>query len=416
MSEDNIKVYSLENSVPVLMDKIQGINSISLGIFVKTGAKNELAGEEGISHFIEHMMFKGTVNRTAKEISEEVDNVGGIINAYTGKETTTYYIQLLSNRIDVGIDILTDMFLNSTFLEENIEREKGVVVEEINMYEDIPEEIIHDKNGSLVIEGPQSNTILGTVESVQGLNREKILKYFKEQYSPKNLVISIAGNFSESEVLEKLNSGIGKMKSIEKSRDYNGEMKIKTPKTILKKDSNQVHLCFNTIGRSSLDKNRYELAIISNTLGGNMSSRLFQKIREDRGLAYSVYSYTSSFEEGGILTIYAGTTLKDYKTVIKLIKEEFEDIKNNGISEKELQKTKNQFLSGITFGLESSKGRMTRMANSYLFHGEVKSLEEILGEIEKITVEDIKKLAKEIFNEKYYSLTVLGNIKEGELN
>ena len=147
-----------------------------------------------------------------------------------------------------------------------------------------------------------------------------------------------------------------------------------------------------------------------------MSSRLFQKIREDRGLAYSVYSYTSSFEEGGIITIYAGTTLKDYKEVVRLIREEFQDIKNNGISEKELQKTKNQFLSAVTFGLESSKGRMTRMANSYLFYKEVKDLDDVLKEIEKITVEDIKEVAKEVFDEKYYSLTVLGNIEEGDLN
>ncbi len=413
---DNIKIKVLDNGIPLLMDKIEGISSASLGVFVKTGAKNELPGEEGISHFIEHMMFKGTKNRSAKDISEEIDNVGGIINAYTGKEVTTYYTQMLSNRLHIGIDILTDMFLNSTFLDENIEREKGVVIEEINMYEDIPEEIIHDKNGNLVIDGPQSNIILGSVESVQGLTREKILNYFIEQYSPRNMVISIAGNFSEDEIFKKLNSGFGKIKKVEKIREYNGKMEVKTPKTIIKKESNQVHLCFNTIGKSAVDKRRYEVAILANTLGGNMSSRLFQKIREDRGLAYSVYSYTSSFEEGGIITIYAGTTLKDYKEVIKLIEEEFQDIKNNGISEKELQKSKNQFLSAVTFGLESSKGRMTRMANSYLFYNEIKDLDDILNEIEQITVKDIEKIAKEIFDEKYYSLTVLGNINEGELN
>ena len=413
---DNIKKRTLDNGIPVLMDKIQGISSASLGVFVKTGAKNELPGEEGISHFIEHMMFKGTKNRTVKEISEEIDNVGGVINAYTGKEVTTYYVQMLSNRLEIGIDVLTDMFLNSNFLEENIEREKGVVIEEINMYEDIPEEIIHDKNGSLVISGPQSNIILGSVKSVGELTREKIINYVKEQYNPENMVISIAGNFDEEDVFEKLNKGFGTIEKIERKREYNGKMEIKTPKTIIKKDSNQVHLCFNTIGKSATDPKRYEVAILANTLGGNMSSRLFQKIREDRGLAYSVYSYTSSFEEGGIITIYAGTTLKDYKEVVRLIREEFQDIKNNGISEKELQKTKNQFLSAVTFGLESSKGRMTRMANSYLFYKEVKDLDDVLKEIEKITVEDIKEVAKEVFDEKYYSLTVLGNIEEGDLN
>ena len=406
----SIRIEKLKNGIPVLMDKIEGINSVTFGIFVKTGAKNELSGEEGVSHLLEHMMFKGTKTKSAKDISEIIDNEGGIINAYTGKEKTVYYVQMLSNRLKEGIEVLTDMFLNSTFSEENLEKEKNVVIEEIRMYDDIPEEIVHDRNTALVINGVQGNVVLGSEKSIREMTREKLVKYFKEQYRPENIVISIAGNFSYEDISEVLNNGLGTIENISPEREYNGEMEIRSIENKITKDTNQIHLCFNTKGCSLTSDMRYEVAIISNTLAGNMSSRLFQKIREDRGLAYSVFSYTSSFEEGGLFTVYAGTTKKDYKEVLEIIENEFEDIKENGITEYELQKSKNQFLSAVTFGLESSKGRMNRMANSYLLYKEIKSLDEILDQIEKITVEDIKKAAQEMFDKKYYSKTILGNI------
>ena len=406
----SIRIEKLKNGIPVLMDKIEGINSVTFGIFVKTGAKNELSGEEGVSHLLEHMMFKGTKTKSAKDISEIIDNEGGIINAYTGKENTVYYVQMLSNRLKEGIEVLTDMFLNSTFSEENLEKEKNVVIEEIRMYDDIPEEIVHDRNTALVINGVQGNVVLGSEKSIREMTREKLVKYFKEQYRPENIVISIAGNFSYEDISEILNNGLGTIENISPEREYNGEMEIRSIENKITKDTNQIHLCFNTKGCSLTSDMRYEVAIISNTLAGNMSSRLFQKIREDRGLAYSVFSYTSSFEEGGLFTVYAGTTKKDYKEVLEIIENEFEDIKENGITEYELQKSKNQFLSAVTFGLESSKGRMNRMANSYLLYKEIKSLDEILDQIEKITVEDIKKAAQEMFDKRYYSKTILGNI------
>ena len=406
----SIRIEKLKNGIPVLMDKIEGINSVTFGIFVKTGAKNELSGEGGVSHLLEHMMFKGTKTKSAKDISEIIDNEGGIINAYTGKENTVYYVQMLSNRLKEGIEVLTDMFLNSTFSEENLEKEKNVVIEEIRMYDDIPEEIVHDRNTALVIDGVQGNVVLGSEKSIREMTREKLVKYFKEQYRPENIVISIAGNFSYEDISEILNNGLGTIENISPEREYNGAMEIRSIENKITKDTNQIHLCFNTKGCSLTSDIRYEVAIISNTLAGNMSSRLFQKIREDRGLAYSVFSYTSSFEEGGLFTVYAGTTKKDYKEVLEIIENEFEDIKENGITEYELQKSKNQFLSAVTFGLESSKGRMNRMANSYLLYKEIKSLDEILDQIEKITVEDIKKAAQEMFDKRYYSKTILGNI------
>ncbi|WP_297405768.1 pitrilysin family protein [uncultured Cetobacterium sp.] len=406
----NITVEKLTNGIPLLMENIKSINTASLGIFIKTGGKNELLGEEGISHFIEHLLFKGTEKRTSKELSEEIDNQGGMINAYTSAEKTAYYIQMTSSSLSVGIDILNDMFLNSTFTDENIERERNVIIEEIKMYEDIPEEVVHEENIRFAITGVQGRSIAGTIEGLKKITRKDIIKYFKDTYTPKNIVISVAGNFDFSEVLNQLNDGIGQLKDESTPRDFNGEMSINSGEKIINQDTNQVHLCFNTKGVSNLDDNRIPVSVISNVLGGNMSSRLFQEIREERGLAYSVYSYSSSFDEGGLFTIYAGTTHENYKEVIEIIESELKDIYSNGITEKELQKAKNQFLSMVTFGLESSKGKMSRLANSYLLYGKIKPISDVIKEIEKVTLEDIKKVAKDIFDEKYYSKTILGNI------
>nr|WP_307774664.1 pitrilysin family protein [uncultured Cetobacterium sp.] len=407
----NIEIKYLKNGIPLIMEDIKSINTASLGIFVKTGGKNELEGEEGISHFIEHLLFKGTTNRTAKEISEEIDNQGGMINAYTSTEKTAYYVQMTSITLKYGIDILNDMFLNSTFTDENIEKERNVIIEEIRMYEDIPEEVVHEENLKFAVTGVQSKPIAGTIEGLKKIDRERILRYFNDTYTPENIIVTVAGNIDKEELFNQLNEGLGSLENKSIERNYNGSMSINSGEKIISQDTNQVHVCFNTKGISSLDdKNRIPVSVISNVLGGNMSSRLFQKIREERGLAYSVYSYPTSFDEGGLFTVYAGTTHENYQEVIQLIEDEIKDIYKNGITEQELQKAKNQFLSMVTFGLESSKGRMSRLANSYMLYGKIKPVEQVISEIEKVTLEDVKKSAEDIFDEKYYSRTILGNI------
>lgn len=400
----------LDNGITVLIEDIKSINTASLGFFVRAGVKNELSGEEGISHFIEHLLFKGTTNRSAKEISEEIDNQGGMINAYTSVEKTAYYIQMTSNTLETGIDILNDMFLNSTFTDENIEKERNVIIEEIRMYEDIPEEVVHEENLNFAINGVQSQKVAGTIESLKGIDREKILRYFYDMYKPENIVIAVAGNIDVESVYNQLNRGIGQLEDRSTKRFYDGSMSINSGEKIINQETNQVHLCVNTLGASNTDNDRVAMSVISNVLGGNMSSRLFQKIREERGLAYSVYSYTSNFDEGGLFTIYAGTTHEDYKEVISIIENELKEIRESGITEKELQRAKNQFLSMVTFGLESSKGKMSRMAGSYLVYGEVRDIETVIDEIENVNLKDIQRVAKKIFDEKYISKTILGNI------
>jgi len=405
-----VEIRKLKNGIPVLIENIENLNSATLGVFVATGSKNELPGEEGISHLLEHMMFKGTTTKTSKEISEIIDNAGGMNNAYTSKEVTAYYVQMLSNKLEIGIDILNDMFLNSTFTEEALEKEKNVVIEEIKMYEDIPEEKVHEENACFALKGVQSNIVLGSMESVKGMTREKLVGYFKERYTPSRLVVSVAGRVDIDKVMAQLNEGIGIIEENNAARDYNGDIVINPGENLIKRETNQIHLCFNTKGISLTDDLKYSVSIISNILGGNMSSRLFQKVREERGLAYSVYSYNSSYEEGGLFTVYAGTTKENYMEVVDLIKDEFKSIREEGITAEELQKAKNQFMSMLTFGLESSKSRMSRMASSYLVYKRVRSVDEIIAEIEAITLEDIKNAAAHIFDEKYYSYTVLGDL------
>lgn len=406
----NFKIKRLSNGIPVLMESIQNINTASLGFYVKTGSKNELVGEEGISHFIEHLLFKGTTTRTAKEISEEIDDVGGMINASTSAEKTAYYIQMTSNTLDKGVEILNDMFMNSTFTEDSIDKERSVIIEEIKMYEDIPEEVVHEENLLFALKGVQSKRIAGTPESLKNIDRNKILKYYRDRYIPENIVVSVAGNFDEDRLLEQLENGIGKLQNKGEIREYNGEIEIFSGDNIIKQQTNQVHICFNTLGTSTTDKDRIPLAVISSVIGGNMSSRLFQKVREERGLVYSIYSYATGFEEGGLFSIYAGTTPEKYKEVIEIIEKELELVREEGITEKELTRAKNQFLSMVTFALESSKGKMTRMASSYLTFGYVREIDEVIKEIESVTLEDIKRVAERLFDKRYFSKTILGDI------
>ena len=407
---NNIELKRMENGITLITEVISGMETFSLGFFVKTGAINENPEESGISHFIEHLLFKGTKERTAKEISEFVDFEGGMINAFTSRDTTCYYIKLMATKLDVGIDILSDMLLNSTFDEESIEKERNVIIEEIKMYEDIPEEIVHEKNIEFALTGIQSNSISGTIESLKKIDRKAIMKYLNEQYITENLVIVAVGAFDKNYLFDKLNQKLKGLENKKNTRNPDFSYKINSGENIIKKESNQVHLCFSTRGISNNDKMRYPVAIISNILGEGMSSRLFQKIREERGLAYSVYSYLTRFTNCGLLTVYVGTTKEDYKTVIELIKEEFKNIREYGITERELIKAKNKYESAITFSLESMGSRMNRLASSYLNYGRIISLDEVRNEIEAVTLEDIKNAAKFIFNEDFYSQTIVGNL------
>lgn len=411
---EEVQIKILSNGITVLLEQVPELQSFSLGFFIKTGARNERKEESGISHFIEHMMFKGTKTRSAKEISELIDNEGGMMNAYTSREMTVYYVKLLSSKLEVAIDVLSDMMLNSTFTEENIEKERNVIIEEIRMYEDSPEDTIHDENIQFALIGIQSNSISGTPESLEKITREHFIKYLEDQYVASNLVIAISGKFDEETFLEEIAKKMNTFPTTKKGREYDNSYEIRSGRNVIVKDTQQTHLCFNTRGIDIHSPMRYAAAILSCAIGGGMSARLFQKIREERGLAYSVYSYLSIYEECGLFTTYAGTTKDAYEEVLDLIQKEYQDIREHGILEEELQRCKNQFSSALMFNLENSKGRMSSIANSYLTHGRVESTDEVIKRINQVSLEDIQEAAKYLLDERYYSYTVLGNVQEKE--
>lgn len=411
---EEVQIKILSNGITVLLEQVPELQSFSLGFFIKTGARNERKEESGISHFIEHMMFKGTKTRSAKEISELIDNEGGMMNAYTSREMTVYYVKLLSSKLEVAIDVLSDMMLNSTFTEENIEKERNVIIEEIRMYEDSPEDTIHDENIQFALRGIQSNSISGTPESLEKITREHFIKYLEDQYVASNLVIAISGKFDEETFLEEIEKKMNTFPTTKKGREYDNSYEIRSGRNVIVKDTQQTHLCFNTRGIDIHSPMRYAAAILSCAIGGGMSARLFQKIREERGLAYSVYSYLSIYEECGLFTTYAGTTKDAYEEVLDLIQKEYQDIREHGILEEELQRCKNQFSSALMFNLENSKGRMSSIANSYLTHGRVESTDEVIKRINQVSLEDIQEAAKYLLDERYYSYTVLGNVQEKE--
>ena len=278
------------------------------------------------------MMFKGTETRTAKELSEIIDNEGGMMNAYTSRETTVYYVQLLSSKLEIAIDVLSDMMLHSTFTEENIEKERNVIIEEIKMYEDSPEDTVHDENISFALRGIQSNSISGTPEGLKKITREHFMKYLRDQYVASNLTIVISGNFDEELLMTQLEEKMSAFPSSTEKRDYDNRYEIYSGTQIITRDTQQVHICFNTRGIDIHHPKKYAVAILTSALGGGMSARLFQKIREERGLAYSVYSYQSVYEDCGLFTTYAGTTREAYRDVIAMIREEYQEILEHGIT------------------------------------------------------------------------------------
>lgn len=407
----NVNVVTLDNGIRIITEKIENVSTFSMGFFVKTGSICEEGNESGISHFIEHLMFKGTTNRSAKEISEYVDYHGGSINAFTSKEMTCYYIKMLDYKIDIAIDVLTDMFLNSTFTEENIDKERKVIIEEIKMYEDMPDEVAHEKSIEFAIEGVQSNSISGTPETLQKIGRNEIIKYLEKHYVAENLIIVVTGNIDEKYICKEIEKKMKNFRTGNLDRFVDMSYKIKSGEQLIKRDTNQAHLCLVTRGISSKSAHRYAASLISNVLSGGMSSRLFQKIREERGLVYSVYSYNLKFSNCGLMVVYAGTTAEKYKEVLELIYNELKDIKENGITDIELEKAKNKLKSEVIFGTESISNRMIRLGTSYLDERQIYNLEETIKKIDSVNMDEIKKAATFMFDEKYYSHTVVGNIE-----
>jgi predicted Zn-dependent peptidase len=407
-AKSNVQAVTLENGARIITEVVENVYSASLGIWIEVGSEDETPENNGAAHCLEHMLFKGTKTRTAEQISHEIEDVGGTLGAGTGKENTSFHGHLLGEQLPVAIELLSDMLFNSLLRGEDLELEKQVILEEIKMYEDDPEDFAHE---TLILniwpEHPLSRPITGTVESVSRLTPEILRRHVEQYYTPERIIVSIAGNFNQDraiaqlrEVLEHLKGGQAK-KTLEPP-------KMVPFKVVKHRDIEQAHVSLAVEGLKTIDERRFQLAVLDLCLGGNMSSRLFQEVREKRGLVYSINSYRESHRDSGIFGVYAGASPKHAAEVIKLIKEEFERAKADGFTEREIERARTQLKSDTLLGLESMRNRAARNAYSELFYNRQLSIEEICDDINKVTRESVREIAGLLLKPERISLVVVG--------
>ncbi len=404
----SIHRVTLSNGVRIVVEPIPYVRSAAIGLWCKTGSRHEHESEGGITHLIEHMLFKGTPTRTAKQIAEEVEGRGGSLNAFTDKEVTCYYCRALSDHVDNGIEVLSDMMRNSQIEPDELKREAQVVIEEIKRGEDEPGDHVHE----LHLEHrwgkhPLGKPIIGTRESVASFTQSDIRAYMDRQYTGGNVLLSVAGNVDVEQIViqaEKWLSDIApgaENPSVDRPHGTQAKNEIA-------KDVEQVHFCIGTDGVSIYDQDLYPMAVLDASLGGSMSSRLFQEIREKRGLAYSVGSYSLNYAAGGAFTVYGGTSPTNWEEVQQLVRAEFDKMMVSGLGEEELAKTKRQIAGHFVLSLESMSSRMTRNGRNELNHQREIPLEESLAKIEAVTNEDVRNLANRILDERLISTTAIG--------
>ena len=405
-------VNILPNGITVVTEYMPYLKSASFGVWVKVGSANEDETNNGIAHMIEHMMFKGTKIRTAKQIADDMARIGGNINAFTSKECTSYYATTLSEHLPIAIQIIGDMLNNSLIDEKSLKKEKSVILEEIDMYEDSPEDLVHEMLQQRIWKGhPLGYMISGRKKIVRKIGREQILEFMDTYYTGENIVISIAGKFEQENILALVHEEFGNIKPksnnarISDMPDYH---KVTVKK---EKDIEQLHVNIAFEGISYLSEDRFALSMFNSILGGSVSSRLFQKIREDAGLTYSIYSYGSSYKETGLIHIYAAMNPNQKDTVIKKIYNIVEGLKKRGVTVEELSMNKEQIKTELILGREGARNRMNANGKSMLFRGSLVPLGELIEGIDGVSLEDVKSFANRYMDISHSSLSLVGNIK-----
>ncbi len=401
---------NLDNGVPVVMEQLKSFRSVILGIWVKVGSRHESPDKNGISHFLEHMFFKGTQKRSAKDISIDIDSLGGDLNAFTSRENTTFYIKVLDEFIDKGIELLTDIFLNSKFEEEEVEKEKGVIKEEIKLVEDTPDDYIHDLfNKTNWGDKGLGQSVLGKRETIRAFTRADLIDHIRKYYGVADTVIACAGNFESDHVIKLLNRYLGKLRRGSEPEVF-PPPSFNSSIAVFPKDLSEVHLCFGVEGLPYASDDRYALAMLNAILGASVSSRLFQEVREKKGYAYSIHSFASSYKDTGYWAVYAGAGRKRALAVTELIINEMKHL-HDTLTDSEVRRTKDQFKGNLVLGLESTSSRMQSIARQEMYYGRYYPQDEIMKEIESVTLGHLKDLANRLINHGKMSLTVLGPMK-----
>ncbi len=403
----------LANGIRVVSEEISHVRSVSIGVWVRCGSRHENGASNGIAHFIEHMLFKGTRQRSPLEIASAIDVVGGVMNASTGKESTAFYIKVPDYSLDLAIELLADIFKNSRFRSEDIEKEKSVVQQEIRLLEDSPDEYVHDLFESLFWDGhPLARPIMGTQDTVASFNRRRILRFFNHNYRGKNLVISVAGQVKHDQLIDLVSRHFGSIAAMEEDvRDVPPNPSAVTSTT--EKDLEQIHLIIGCAAPSSTDPRRYASFLMNALLGGSMSSRLFQEIREKRGLVYDIQSYLNAYLDTGMLGIYAGTGEEQVREVIHLVHREMERLRNDPLTDKEIRDAREMIKGNFLLSMESTDNRMTRLAKNEFCFGRQISWEEVMEKIEAVTPGDIHDLAGEMFAPERLSMVAVGRVSPG---
>ena len=408
----DIRREVLPNGLLVLTEEMQHIRSVSIGIWIKCGSRHEQAEHNGISHFLEHMVFKGTESRSAEDIARQIDSIGGNLDAFTAKECICFNVKVLDEHLPIALDVLSDLVLNPVFDSKDISRERGVILEEIKMDEDSPDYLVHEIfTQNFWKDHPLGKPILGTKETVRHFEQALVLDYYRKHFTPGNLIIAAAGHINHAHFVKLAAERFKHLKPA--SNGFHDSVPEPTARIVMrnKKALEQVQLCVGVPAYPISHEKRYASYILNTLLGGGMSSRLFQNVRERQGLAYAIYSELNPYRDTGCLSVYAGTSLESAPKVVELIVNEFRDLKQNRISDEELRRTKEQLKGSLMLSLESTTARMSNLARQEMYFDRFFGLDEIIERIEAVTADELVGLAGDFFHADHIAVTVLGNLE-----
>ncbi|HEU19466.1 MAG TPA: insulinase family protein [Deltaproteobacteria bacterium] len=401
----------LDNGIRIVTEEINHVRSVSLGVWVESGSRYENPVNNGVAHFIEHMLFKGTEGRSAFDIASAIDSVGGVMNAFTGKELTSFYVKVPDYHCSMAIELLADIFHHSRFDPEEIDKEKSVVIQEINMLEDTPDEYIHDFFGQIFWDAhPLGLPILGTAETVNAFHRQDIVGFFSERYSGDNLIITAAGNLNHDVFADMIENVFGSFVN-KRVNKHIVTPAVASQVAVLNKNLEQVHVVIGTLAPSATSDVRYAAFLMNTVLGGSMSSRLFQEIREKRGLAYSIHSFLVPYKDSGMYCVYFGTSEKNVIDVIKLVMDELNKVCDGLLSDSEIDSAKEQMKGNFLLSMESTDVRMTRLAKNEIYFARNIHFDEVVDNIDAVTIDAVRAIACDMFRPEILSMAVLGRVK-----
>ena len=407
----DIEMTTLPNGVRVITEAMAHVRSVSVGVWIGTGSRRETPEQNGLSHFIEHMLFKGTTTRSAEDIARSVDSIGGNLDAFTAKELVCFNTKVLDQHLGLAMDVVADLVLHPMFRPEDLDKEKGVILEELKMEEDSPDYLVHEIfSSNFWKDHPLGKPILGTKETVKRFDREMVESYYRAVYAPRNLVITAAGNLTHARMVELAREhfeSLGGNGSAPPDRAPNTHARIALRN---KKSLEQVHMCLGVPSYPLGHEDRFACYVLNTLLGGGMSSRLFQNIRERQGLAYAVFSELNPYRDTGCLSIYAGTSIESAGKVVESILKEFRQLKQERIVEEELRRAKDHLKGSLMLSLESTSSRMSNLARQEMYFGHFFSLDELVESIEAVTADDVQRIARAFFDPKQIALTIPGNL------